>query len=160
MTISTLKEKNRPVEILLVEDNKGDAILTKKAFESASLKVNIAVAEHGEEAVNMLFKKGEFKNAITPDLILLDLNLPRLNGKVVLADIKKDKKLRHIPVLLLTSSCAEMDVLKSYASFANGYIVKPTDLAKFSELIKAIEAFWFNVVVLPDITDVESTKLL
>lgn len=155
MTMTTLKEKKRTINILLVEDNYGDALLLRKAFEKSSTPVNIVVAEDGEQALAALAKEGDFAKTAMPDLILLDINLPRLNGKEVLARIKSEKKYQHIPVIMLTSSSAELDVAKSYHLHANAYIVKPVDLSKIANIITAIELFWFELVVLPDPGDVK-----
>lgn len=138
-------KKTRPVEILLVEDNEGDVFLTKKAFEKAKIANNINVAMDGEEAMNMLQSNSTPK----PDIVLLDINLPKKDGKQVLAEMKEDENLRRIPVVILTSSKAEQDIVKTYDLHASSYIVKPIDLQKFSEVVTAIEDFWFSVVVLP-----------
>lgn len=137
------------VEILLVEDNPGDVLLTKTAFEQAKISHNISAVEDGEQALDYLNKRDGYENATRPDLILLDLNMPKKDGREVLAEIKKDENLKRIPVIVLTSSQAEQDVSKSYDLHANSYISKPVDLKKFSEIISAIESFWFSVSVLP-----------
>lgn len=142
--------KSRPIEILLVEDNPGDVILTKGAFSSAKLANNIYVAEDGEEAINFLNKLGDFKDAVTPDIILLDLNLPKKDGIDVLQEIKATPSIQRLPVVILTSSKADQDVLKTYNLHANSYITKPVNLEKFIDVVKAIEDFWFSVVVLPN----------
>ena len=139
----------RPIEILLVEDNEGDVFLTKKAFEKAKIINNITVASDGKEALRMLRHETPYETVARPDIILLDINLPKKNGKEVLADIKNDDNLKRIPVVILTSSKAEQDVLKTYDLHANSYIVKPIDLEKFKGVVTAIEDFWFSVVVLP-----------
>lgn len=136
-------------EILLAEDNPGDVLLTKEAFAEAKIKNNINVATDGEETLDYLYKRGRFEDAATPDLILLDLNMPKKDGREVLEEIKKDDKLRRIPVVILTSSQAEQDVVKTYDLHANSYVLKPVDLGKFAEIVSAIESFWFSVVVLP-----------
>lgn len=140
----------KPVEILLVEDNEGDVLLTLEAFKISKVANNIHVVENGEAAMEYLHKEGEYKNVKTPDLILLDINLPKKDGKQVLKEIKEDKKLGLIPVVVLTSSKSERDVLKSYGLHANSYIIKPVNLEKFFDIVSAIEHFWFTVVVLPD----------
>ncbi|MFK8068471.1 MAG: response regulator [Gammaproteobacteria bacterium] len=137
-------------EILLVEDNPGDVLLTREAFSEAKIKNNIHVAADGEEALAFLKRQEGYENVATPDLILLDLNLPKLDGREVLQAIKRDENLRRIPVVILTSSKAEQDVLKTYDLHANSYLVKPVDLEKFVEVVNAIENFWFSVVVLPE----------
>lgn len=139
----------RPVEILLVEDNEGDVFLTKKAFERAKIINNITVATDGEQALEILRKENDHENAARPDIILLDINLPKKNGKEVLAEIKEDASLRRIPVVVLTSSKAEQDIVKTYDLNASSYIVKPIDINKFQDVVSAIEDFWFSVVVLP-----------
>ena len=158
MSIKTLKQKNRAVDILLVEDNYGDALLVKKAFEKANLNINVTLAEDGEKAIAMLTKSGEYSETPTPDLVLLDINLPKLNGKEVLSKIKEQDALKHIPVIVLTSSVAEMDVIRSYQLGLNAYLVKPTDLTKLTDIVKGIEAFWFNLVVLPDNNDITDSN--
>lgn len=145
-------EKAKQVEILLVEDNEGDVFLTKKAFAQAKIANNIHVAIDGEIAMNMLHKKDNFFHLPTPDIVLLDINLPKKNGKQVLAEMKEDEALKRIPVVILTSSKAEEDVVKSYDLYANSYVVKPINLEKFYEVVRAIEDFWFSVVVLPSET--------
>lgn len=147
-----MSEQERPIEILLVEDNEGDIFLTKKAFEKAKIANNMQVAMDGEEAMNLLRKKTGHENAITPDIVLLDINLPKKNGKQVLEEMKEDKNLKRIPVVILTSSTAEQDILKTYDLHASGYITKPINLDKFHKVISAIEDFWFKVVKLPNRT--------
>lgn len=140
----------RPVEILLVEDNPGDVILTREAFAEAKINNNITVAKDGELALSMLRKEGEHEGMATPDLVLLDLNLPKVDGREVLTQIKQDDTLRRIPVVVLTSSKAEQDIIETYDLHANSYLLKPVDLSKFAEVVSAIENFWFSVVVFPD----------
>ena len=142
--------KPRMVEILLVEDSPGDAELAKEALEESKLKNNLHIAIDGEEAIDFLFKKGKYKDAIRPDLIILDLNLPKKDGREVLKEIKEDDKLKRIPVVILTTSRAEEDILKTYDLHANCYITKPLDLEKFMDVVKAIENFWMSIVVLPN----------
>ena len=143
------KPQPKIVEILLVEDNPGDVVLTKEAFADAKIHNNINVAADGEEALKYLRKEGEFANATVPDIILLDINLPKKDGREVLAEIKVDEVLRRIPVVVLTSSKAEQDVVDVYDLHANSYLVKPVNLEKFIDVVSAIESFWFSVVVLP-----------
>jgi len=154
MTINTIKNKERTPEILLVEDSYGDVFLTKKAF-SGRMKVNITVAKDGEEAMAILRREAKHADAPVPDIILLDLNLPKKDGKTVLKEVKSDDLLKVIPVIILTSSLAEQDVVRSYGLHANGYIIKPVTIEKFSEVAKSIEDFWFNITILPDQKDVE-----
>jgi CheY-like chemotaxis protein len=139
----------RPIEILLVEDNPGDVILTEEAFSEAKLRNKIHVAKDGEEALDYLNKAPGFENSVTPDLILLDLNLPKIDGREVLDQIKTDETLKRIPVVVLTSSEAEQDILKTYDLHANSYVVKPLDLDQFIKVVNALENFWFSVVTLP-----------
>jgi CheY-like chemotaxis protein len=139
----------KPIKILLVEDNEGDVFLTKKAFAKAKIANEIDVATNGETALEMLRNKGQYSDLNKPDIVLLDINLPKMDGKQVLAQMKEDDTLRRIPVVILTSSKAEKDILKSYDLHANSYIVKPLDLKKFHEVVSVIEDFWFSVVTLP-----------
>jgi len=138
-----------PVTILLVEDNPGDVFLTKAAFAEAKFHNNIIVAEDGEVAMAILNKEAGYENVATPDLILLDLNLPKKDGRQVLKEIKEHETLRRIPVCVMTSSKAEQDVLRSYDLHTNSYLVKPVDLEQFIKVVSAIENFWFSLVVLP-----------
>jgi CheY-like chemotaxis protein len=145
-----LNAKTGPVEILLVEDNPGDVILTKKAFERSSIVSNISVAKDGEIALMMLNNESEYENLPTPDIILLDLNIPKKDGKEVLKTIKESIELRKIPVIILSSSSAEQDLTDTYNGHANSYVLKPSNFEKFIEVVKAIESFWFSVTVFPD----------
>ena len=144
------KEKIKPIEILLVEDNPGDVDLTLDAFEDCKMLNNIHVTNDGEQAIDFLYKQGEYQNAVTPDLIILDLNLPKLDGREVLKKIKTDDNLKAIPVVVLTTSSAEEDILGVYKNYANSYITKPLDLDQFVKVVKAIENFWMGIVVLPE----------
>ena len=139
----------RPVEILLVEDNPGDVELTREALENSKMHNNLHVAVDGEEAMAFMRREGKFKDQLCPDLILLDLNMPKKNGMEVLDEIKSDEYLRKIPVVILTTSSAEEDVLKTYNLHANCYITKPIDLLQFQKVVKSIEDFWLSIVVLP-----------
>jgi CheY-like chemotaxis protein len=141
--------ETRPVDILLVEDNPGDVRLTKEALKDAKVLNEIYVARDGVEAMQFVHREGSFANAPMPDLILLDLNLPRKDGREVLAEIKKDPKLQHIPVVVLTTSKADEDIIKTYNLHANAYITKPVDLNRFVEIMHALEQFWFTIVKLP-----------
>ena len=138
-----------PIDILLVEDNPGDVVLTQEALEEGKIRNRLTVAEDGVEALALLRREGQYQEAPRPDLILLDLNLPRKDGREVLADIKADEQLRRIPVVVLTTSKAEEDILKTYDLHANCYITKPVDLDQFIEVIKSIDDFWLTVVRLP-----------
>lgn len=144
----TVKARGSPVEILLVEDNYGDVLLTCEAFRGARLSNNVAVASDGEEALSMLRREERFIDQLRPDLIFLDLNLPCLGGRDVLEAIKIDPALNRIPVIILTSSKADSDILKSYELGANGYIVKPVAFERLQEIVASIESFWFEIVVL------------
>lgn len=146
----TRKFNGTPAEIMLVEDNKGDILLTIEAFQEAKIHNNIHVAQDGVVAMQMLRKQPPYEAAVTPDLILLDLNLPRKDGREVLEEIKNDNELKRIPVVIMTSSKAERDIVESYNLHASSYVVKPIDLEKFCDVVRAIENFWFTVVVLPD----------
>ena len=137
------------VEILLIEDNPGDARLTQEALKEGKVKNNLHIVYDGVEATDFLFKRDKYKDAPRPDLIILDLNLPKKNGREVLAEIKADDTLKSVPVIILTISKAEEDIIKSYNLHANCFITKPIDLVKFFEVVKSIEDFWLTVVKLP-----------
>lgn len=139
----------RPVEILLVEDNPGDVRLTQESFKESKVRNTLHVVRDGVEALAFLRGGGEYADAPRPDLILLDLNLPKKDGREVLAEIKEDPDLKRIPVVVLTISKAEEDILKSYNLHANCYITKPVDLEQFYKIVKAVEEFWFTIVKLP-----------
>lgn len=140
---------SRPIEILLVEDNPGDVDLTLEGLFEAKVRNNLNVVSDGVEAIAYLRKEGRYADSPHPDLILLDLNLPKKDGREVLAEIKNDNMLQHIPVVVLTSSDSERDVLESYQVHANCYIKKPTDLGRFLEVVHSIESFWLMIVKLP-----------
>jgi chemotaxis family two-component system response regulator Rcp1 len=137
------------IEILLVEDNPGDVRLTREALKDGKIVNNLHVAEDGVDALAFLRREGKYHNAVRPELILLDLNLPKKDGREVLAEIKADKELKRIPVVILTSSAAEQDIVKSYNLHANCYVTKPVDLDQFINVVKSIEHFWLTVVKLP-----------
>lgn len=139
----------RPIQILLVEDNPGDVRLTMEALKEGKVRNDLNVVSDGVEAIAFLRHEGKYAASPTPDLILLDLNLPRKDGREVLAEIKADERLKHIPVVILTTSRAEQDVLKSYDLHANCYVTKPVDLDQFISVVKSIEDFWLTVVTLP-----------
>ena len=145
----TGRADGKPIEILMVEDNLGDIRLAKEALAEAKVRNNMAVAEDGEEAMGILRREGKYAEAPRPDLILLDLNLPKKDGREVLSEIKDDPQLRRIPVVVLTTSQAEQDIVKSYDLHANAYVVKPVELNRFIDVVKAVDSFWFTVVVLP-----------
>lgn len=139
----------KPAEILLVEDSPADIMLTREIFEESKILANLHVVQDGQAAIEYLRRAKGYENAITPDLILLDLNLPKKSGIEVLEEIKKDADLRRIPVVMLTTSDDEADVRKSYDQYANSYITKPIDFEQFMDVVKALEDFWFSIVRLP-----------
>ena len=141
--------RTKAIEILLVEDNPGDARLTSEAFKDAKVKNKITVVEDGQEALAYLRHEGPYANVALPDLILLDLNMPKKDGREVLAEIKADGELRRIPVLVFTISNAEKDILEAYNLQASAYITKPIDLDEFIKVVKSMEEFWLSVVKLP-----------
>jgi chemotaxis family two-component system response regulator Rcp1 len=141
--------KIRIIDILLVEDNPGDIRLTQEVLKEGKIKNKLSVVTDGEEAIFFLKKIGKYKNVSTPDLILLDLNLPKKDGREVLAEIKKDPNFSSIPVVILTTSDAEKDIISSYASHANAFITKPVDFNQFVTVVRAIEDFWLTIVKLP-----------
>ena len=140
----------QPIEILMVEDNPGDARLAEEALRDSRVLNNLNVASDGEQAMHYLRRQGRFADAPKPDIILLDLNLPRKDGREVLAEIKADAVLRRIPVVILTTSESEEDILRTYDLHANCYITKPVDFEQFAKVVKSIEDFWFTIVKLPD----------
>lgn len=139
----------KPVQILLVEDNEGDIYLTQEAFKEDKFKNELSIVRDGEEAISYLLKEEPFANATTPDMILLDINLPKMNGKEVLRVIKSHSLFKTIPVVMLTTSSSEKDVFESYSGYANCYIVKPVKLESFISVVKSIENFWISIVTLP-----------
>lgn len=138
-----------PIDILLVEDNPADVRLTQENFKEGKILNNLHVVKDGEEAMAFLHRKGKYADAVRPDLILLDLNLPKKDGREVLAEIKTDEELKSIPVVILTISKAEEDILKSYNLHANCYIIKPIDIEQFNKIVRSIEDFWLTLVKLP-----------
>jgi len=142
-------EDGKPIKILLVEDNPGDADLAREALEESKIKNDLYVVDDGEKAMQFLYRQGEYTSVPRPDLVLLDLNLPKKDGREVLKEIKSDPGLRRIPVVILTISKAEEDVLKSYDLHANCYITKPIDLSQFMKVVRSIEDFWLTIVKLP-----------
>jgi CheY-like chemotaxis protein len=139
----------RPVEILLVEDNPIDVRMTRESLKDSKVLNHMSVVDNGVEAMAFLRREGKYVKATRPDLILLDLNLPKKDGREVLAEIKADEQLRRIPVVVLTTSSAEQDILKTYDLHANCYITKPVNMDQFNAVVKAIEEFWFTIVKLP-----------
>lgn len=144
-----MSQKSRPINLLLIEDNPGDVRLTQEAFKEGKLSYQMDVVMDGVEAIHFLRRRPPYENAATPDIILLDLNLPKKDGREVLAEIKADPELRRIPVIILTTSNAEQDILKSYDLHVNCYINKPVDFDKFFDIIKMIEDFWLTIAILP-----------
>jgi len=138
-----------PIEVLLVEDSPGDVRLTREAFKDAKVHINMHVSSDGMQAMAFLKREGEHANAPRPDMILLDLNLPKKDGREVLEEIKESPTLKSIPVVILTTSASEEDILRSYRLHANCYITKPVDLDGFLKVVKSIDAFWLSVVKLP-----------
>lgn len=137
------------ISILLVEDNEGDVVLTLEALQESILANDIKVVRDGLDAIHFLNKEGVYANETTPDLILLDINLPKVDGKEVLAYIKGNEHLKAIPVIMLTTSTSEKDILDAYKGYANCYIAKPVDLNKFMQVVQSIESFWVTVAQLP-----------
>jgi two-component system response regulator len=137
------------IQVLLVEDNPTDVMIAKEGLFSAKMLNKLHVAEDGVEAMDFLYQRGEYADAPRPDLILLDLNMPRKNGQEVLAEIKSDADLKHIPVVILTTSTSREDIVKAYSHHANCYISKPVDFNDFSGVVQTIQDFWFYVVTLP-----------
>jgi two-component system, chemotaxis family, response regulator Rcp1 len=137
------------IEVLLVEDSPGDVRLTREAFKDAKIHINLHVAPDGKEAMAFLMREGQYANAPRPDLILLDLNLPKKDGREVLEEIKESSELKTIPVVVLTTSASDEDVLRSYRLHANSYITKPVDLDGFLKVVNSIDNFWLSVVKLP-----------
>jgi two-component system, chemotaxis family, response regulator Rcp1 len=143
------QKQSRPVEVLLVEDNPGDVRLTQEALKDGRVMVNLTVAYDGVEALDILHRKGPHANKPRPDLILLDLNLPKKNGREVLEAIKADDDLKPIPVIVMTTSKAEQDIHRAYHLNANCYVTKPVDLDEFLNVVRSIEDFWLTIVTLP-----------
>jgi CheY-like chemotaxis protein len=138
-----------PVEILLAEDNPGDVALTRRALRHSKVHNNLHVVQDGEEAMRFLRREGDHSEAPRPDLVLLDINMPRKTGLEVLEDVKSDQDLRTIPVCMLTTSEDDQDILAAYARHANAFVKKPVDLEQFVEVVRQIEEFWFTIVKLP-----------
>jgi CheY-like chemotaxis protein len=147
--MSDVSQEWRSIEILLVEDNPGDVDLTKEALLDAKVRNRLHVVDDGAKAIDFLFQKGIYSEVPRPDIILLDLNLPKKDGRQVLSEIKAEPKLKDIPVVILTTSQADEDILRSYQLHANCYITKPVDFKQFLKVVKSIEEFWLTVVKLP-----------
>lgn len=144
-----MSDTGEPVHILLVEDNPGDVRLTREAFREGRINNDLHVVSDGEAALDYLHQRGEYESAQTPDLILLDLNIPRLDGLELLERIRDDPELSHLPVVVLTSSEAEEDVIKSYELHSNAYLTKPVNHREFVDLVRTFEEFWFELVRFP-----------
>lgn len=144
MTSST-----RPIDVLLIEDDPGDELITREAFEHNKISNTLHVAHDGQEGLDFLYRRGGYENAPRPDLILLDLNLPKYDGRQLLETVKSDPDLNHIPVVVLTTSSAEEDILRSYKLHANAYVTKPVDLDQFMNAVRQIDEFFVQVVRLP-----------
>ncbi len=139
----------QPIDILLVEDNPGDARLTQEVLKDSKVKNTLHIVTDGVEAMDFLYRRGSFQAAPRPDIILLDLNLPRMDGREVLHAIKDEESLRRIPIVVMTTSDDDHDILQAYDLYANCYITKPVDFQRFIEIVKTIENFWFSIVRLP-----------
>jgi CheY-like chemotaxis protein len=144
-----MSNKTRSIQILLIEDNLGDIRLTQEAFKESQLPIVLSVVTDGVAGMNFLRRNPPYEEAPTPDLILLDLNLPKRDGRELLKDVKTDDNLRSIPIVILTTSTAEQDILRSYSLHVNSYINKPVDFDKFFDIIQKIEQFWLGTVILP-----------
>jgi CheY-like chemotaxis protein len=149
MTTEITKGEGTPIEVLLVEDDPGDVLMTQEAFEEHKVRNRLTVVSDGAEALAYLRREGAYAEAVRPDLILLDLNLPKYDGRQVLQRIKSDEELAHIPVVVLTTSSAEEDILRSYRLHANAYVTKPVDFERFISVIRQIDEFFVSVVKLP-----------
>jgi CheY-like chemotaxis protein len=147
--MTRIADRARAAQVLLVEDNRGDAVLTRRAFRRANLASDIMVAETGEKGLSILRREGEHADAVRPDLILLDLNLPHMHGQAFLQTVKEDPDFKRIPVIVLSSSSADMDVTASYDHHANGYITKPLTAETYDDIVTRIEQYWFTLMQLP-----------
>jgi CheY-like chemotaxis protein len=150
-----MKKETKMVEILLVEDNPADVRLVREALKESKILNNLSVVEDGVEAMDFLRKKGKYASAPRPNLVLIELNLPRKNGREVLAEVKSDEKLKRIPVVIMTVSDDEKDIMLTYNSHANCYIKKPLNFDQFNKMVHTIENFWFTIVCLPSDEDKE-----
>jgi CheY-like chemotaxis protein len=147
--MTRITERERPPQVLLVEDNRGDAVLTRRAFKRANIASDIVVAETGEKGLSILRREGEHADAARPDIILLDLNLPHMHGQDFLQTVKTDPAFKRIPVIILSSSSADKDVIGSYDRHANGYITKPVTTETYDDIVARIEQYWFTLMQLP-----------
>ncbi|HZU25340.1 MAG TPA: response regulator [Bryobacteraceae bacterium] len=146
-----MREQNeqRPIDLLLVEDNPGDVRLTEEALKEGRVRVNLNVVRDGADAVDFLYRRGKFRDAPRPDLILLDLNLPKKSGREVLTEVKADPDLRRIPIVVMTTSTADQDIVRAYSLNANCYVAKPVELDQFFEAVRSIQEFWLHKALLP-----------
>lgn len=161
MPIQTTQDRGTPMQVLLVEDSRADALIMQKGFStSKNHSYHVTLATDGQMALSMLKKEGEHANVLMPHIILLDLSLPKINGKEVLEAIKTDQALKHIPVIVMTGSDGRVDVIKSYHLHANAYVSKPRDAEQLQQVVEGISAFWVNCVVLPDEDSVKSYNAL
>lgn len=149
MKTGTIINKRRPARMLLIEDNKGDVILTTRAFSESPTPCEISAVSNGEEALAMLLRQGKYADRLLPDIIMLDLNLPQMNGLEVLKAIKENPEIRHIPTIILSSSLADKDVIACYGMHANAYVSKPSSFDEFIALAKSIDSFWFTLALMP-----------
>ncbi len=149
MNMSLLQNQIEPIDILLVDDDEGDVLLTQKALQKGKIFNSLSVARDGVEALQFLRREGEFSNAPRPDMILLDLNMPRKDGRETLKEIKRDPQLKSIPVVVLTTSDADQDIVKSYDLQASCYVTKPVDLMQFTNVVQTLQEFWLCVVKFP-----------
>ena len=147
--MSSGQKQPQPIEVLLVEDDPGDVLMIREAFAENKLRNHLTVASDGEQASDILHRRGDYSQAPRPDIVLLDLNLPRKDGRELLTEIKADADLRTIPVVILTTSAAEEDILRSYQLHANAYVTKPVDFDRFIEVVRQIDEFFLSVVKLP-----------
>ncbi|MDI7775063.1 response regulator [Asticcacaulis sp. EMRT-3] len=147
--MTRLNERGRSAQVLLVEDNRGDAVLTRRAFRRARIANDITVAETGEKGLSILRREGEFGESPRPDIILLDLNLPHMHGRDFLSTVKDDPALRRIPVIVLSSSAADNDINACYSRHANGYITKPISSDTYDNVVSRLEAYWFELMQMP-----------
>lgn len=139
----------KAIHLLLVEDNEGDILLTTEAFEEAKIHIELSIVRDGKEAIDFVRKQGKYSDAVLPDIVLLDINLPKINGHEVLEYMKGNENLKHIPIIMLTTSSSQKDINASYNNFVNCYITKPVDASEFLTVISAIENFWISIVKLP-----------
>ncbi|TVP45838.1 MAG: response regulator [Mongoliibacter sp.] len=142
---------NKPIHILLVEDNEGDILLTTEALEDRKISIQLSIARDGQEALDFIFQRGKFENVEEPDLILLDINLPKKNGHEVLQIIKSEESYKHIPILMLSTSSSGKDIVTSYKNHANCFITKPVEVDNFQEAIASVEEFWMHTAKLPKV---------